>query len=98
MLEILALVHLTRRIGAIVAAKGRKPFPYKLMTVGLWIGGEVFGFIIGAFVVAFTRWPEPVMYLVGLVGAVLGAVAAYFIANTVPPTETSPPPQPPTFT
>lgn len=97
MLEILALVHLTRRIGEIVSAKGRKPFRYKLMAVGLWVGGEVFGFIAGAVVVAFTGWPEPVMYLFGLIGAVLGAITAYFIAKTVPPTEFIPPPEPPKF-
>jgi membrane protein DedA with SNARE-associated domain len=97
MLEILALVHLTRRIGTMVSAKGRKPFRYKLLTVALWVGGEIFGFIAGALVVQFAGLPEASAYLFALAGAVLGAVTAYFIAKTVPPTEIAPPPDPPTF-
>ena len=47
MLEILMLIFLTRKVGEIVGAKGRKAGWYKFMTVLLWFGCEVVGAIIG---------------------------------------------------
>ena len=53
MLEILALFFLTKRIGEIVEEKGRKTIGYKLLTVALWIGGEV---ISPSWVQSLSRW------------------------------------------
>lgn len=100
MLEIFTLIWLTRRVGEIVGAKGRKPGWYKFMTVVLWFGCEVGGAIIGGIIVALSgseaAW---LAYLFALVGAACGAGAAILIAKAVPPVAVMPmaPPPPPTF-
>ena len=48
MLEILALVFLTRKNGIIAEKKGHKPSGYKWLTVLLWFGGEIAGGVLGA--------------------------------------------------
>jgi len=85
MLEIIALVALTRHIGKMVEAKGHKPGKYKWMTVGLWIGGEIAGAIVGAIFAAASDTGECLIYIVALLGAAAGAVAAYLIAKNVAP-------------
>ena len=97
MLEILALIALTRKIGEIVQAKGRKTGWYKFMTVALWIGGELLGAIIGGEIAAVTNSESYIAYLFALLGAVIGAVAAYLIARAVPPLVYNAPPAPPVF-
>ena len=47
MLEILALIFLTKNIGALAVKKGLKPGTWKLYTVLLWFGAEIGGIIIG---------------------------------------------------
>lgn len=51
MLEIIALIFLTKNIGALAQKKGLKPGIWKLYTVLCWFGAEIFGAIIavGAF-------------------------------------------------
>ena len=46
MLEIIALIFITREIGKIAAAKGLKPLKWKIYTVLAWIIFEIWGFII----------------------------------------------------
>ena len=48
MLEILALSAFTRLTGNTVEKKGYKSGGYKVLTVVLWFGGEIFGAIVGA--------------------------------------------------
>ncbi len=99
MLEIFALIFLTRRVGEIVSAKGRKAGWYKLMTVLLWFGCEVGGAILGGIIVGLSGASEGFIYLLALIGAAVGAGAAFLIAKSVPPVEAMPavPPPPPTF-
>ena len=100
MLEIIALVLLTRRVGDIVKQKNRKSGWYKLMTVLLWFGCEVIGAVVGGIIVGLTGWPDAVIYLIALAGAAAGACVAYVVAKTVPPLAPemgTPPPPPPTF-
>ena len=99
MIEIIMLIFLTRRVGEIVSAKGRKAGWYKFMTVGLWFGCELFGALIGGIIVGVSGGSEGFIYLFALVGAVCGAGASYLIAKSVPPVEQLPtaPPPPPTF-
>ncbi len=47
MLEIIALIFLTKEIGKIAAGKGLKPGVWKLYTVLAWIAGEFVGAVIG---------------------------------------------------
>ncbi|HJR07966.1 MAG TPA: hypothetical protein VJ842_11960 [Pyrinomonadaceae bacterium] len=100
MLEIIALVMLTRRIGEIVKAKNRKSGWYKFMTVMLWFGCEILGGVIGAIIVGLTGSPDAVIYLIALAGAGVGAGLAYVIAKALPPLAPemgTPPPPPSTF-
>ncbi len=47
MLEIIALVFLTKNIGALAEKKGLKPGTWKLYTVLCWFGAEILGAVIG---------------------------------------------------
>ena len=98
MLEIFVLIFLTRRVGEIVEAKGRRTGWYKFLTVLLWIGCEIAGAFIGAIVVAVTRSSELLIYLFALIGAAVGAGISFIIAKSVSPVTFDQPPPPPTFT
>ena len=50
MLEILALIYLTRKMGELAERKGVSKGNWKLFTVLAWIGAEIFGIIIGEIV------------------------------------------------
>jgi hypothetical protein len=97
MIEIILLIYLTRSVGEIVKQKNRKPGWYKLMTVLLWIGGELGGGLVGGLVVALTGANEAFAYLFALVGAAIGAGAAFLVAKSVPAVDpfVAPPPPPP---
>jgi hypothetical protein len=98
MLEIILLIFLTRRIGEIVEEKGRKTIWFKVLTVALWIGGEITGAIIGAIVAAVSGVSDILIYVFALLGAAVGAGIAFIIAKSVSPlTYIAPPPPPPTF-
>lgn len=47
MLEILALIFLTRKIGALALTKGLKPGTWKAYTIAAWFIAEILGFVIG---------------------------------------------------
>jgi len=83
MLEILALIYLTRKNGAIAEKKGQKPGRYKFLTVLLWFGGEILGAILGAIVDGGGDGMGAV-YLFALVGAVVGAGLSRLIVNNLP--------------
>ena len=90
MLEIIILINLTKNIGKIVEAKGRKKGGYQLMVVGLWIGGEIFGAIVGGILAAIVfeeseGGEQLLVYAFALGGAILGAVTAFLIAKNVAP-------------
>jgi hypothetical protein len=73
MLEIIALVFLTKNIGSLAIRKGLKPGTWKLYTVLCWIGAEIVGALIG--VMAFGS-----ENIVGAVLLGLGcAIGSYFI-------------------
>jgi hypothetical protein len=79
LLEILFLIYLSKKIGKIVEAKGRKPGGYKAMLVAFWFGGEILGLVIG-----MSALGEGIgMYLIALVGAGIGAAVAFAIANNL---------------
>ena len=86
MLEILLLIWLGRKIAAMARERGRSSAGYVLMLVGLWIGGEIAGLIVG-FMLVSARPGEfnPTAYIFALVGAAAGAIAAFVIVNSLKP-------------
>ena len=100
MLEIIALIFLTRKIGEIVEAKNRKSGWFKFMAVVLWIGFEIVGAIAGGTYAAMTGASEAVGYIFALVGAAVGAALSLVIVKSLPAKAdplAAPPPPPPTF-
>jgi hypothetical protein len=100
MLEIFALIYLTRRVGDIAREKGRKAGWFKFMTVVLWFGCEIGGGIVGAVAAEVAGWPEAVAYLLALAGAAVGAGLSILIVKTLPARDAAfmqQPPPPPTF-
>lgn len=81
MLEILFLIYLSKKIGKIVEAKGRKPGGYKALLVAFWFGGEILGLVIGMSIAG----ESIAMYLIALVGAGIGAAVSFGIANNLAP-------------
>jgi hypothetical protein len=81
MLEILFLIFLAKKMGKIVEAKGREPGRYKAMLVAFWFGGEILGLIIGRAIVG----EYAAIYLIALIGAGVGAVAAFGVASNLAP-------------
>ncbi len=73
MLEIIALVFITKNIGNLAQRKGLKPDTWKLYTVLFWFGAEILGAFIGIFAFGSEN-------IVGAVLLGLGcAVGSYFI-------------------
>ena len=89
MLEILLLITFCKRIGRIVAAKGRAKIGYQLMVVLFWFGGEFFGAVLGVIAeIIISGREEPTLlsaYVCGLAFAALGAYVAFLIARNVTP-------------
>lgn len=83
MLEILLLWVLTKHIGKIVEEKGQRSGWYKVLTVVLWLGGEIAGVAVGKIIADKYELSVWVAYLFGWVGAALGAGMAYLIANNL---------------
>lgn len=81
MIEIAAIIFLTIKIGEIVQEKGRKATWYRVLTVVLWLGGELLGAVIGLAIVGESLS----VYLFALGGAVLGAITAFVIAKSLKP-------------
>jgi hypothetical protein len=99
MIEIIVVLLLTWRNGKTVQAKGHDRLPYWLGTIGLWVGFEIVGFILGNAIVRPKT--EDAFYGVyfgfGLGSAALGGVVSYLWANRAPalpgavPTHFTPP-------
>ena len=82
MLEILALISLTSKIGAIVEQKGYRSSGYKWSVVAWWFGGEIVGVILGLLITGGEQGLP--VYIIALIGAAIGAGIAYSNANNLP--------------
>ena len=73
MLELIALIFLTKEIGKLAEEKGLKPLTWKIYTIISWIITEIIGIIVG--VMLFGRDNLFSVVLVGLTFA----ITSYFI-------------------
>jgi hypothetical protein len=73
MLEIIALIFLTREIGRIAHDKGLRPVTWKIYTVVGWILSEIIGVIAGVMI-----FGKDNLFSVILVGLTF-AITSYFI-------------------
>jgi len=89
MLEIIILIMLSGKIGKIVESKGRKKIGYQLLLIGMWIGGELFGAVLGGVIgaIAFEGEEPTTLFIVALAlgCAITGAVIAFQIAKKLSP-------------
>lgn len=81
MLEIIFLVWFGRKLASMATAKGRSG-AWALLGVGMWIGGELFGIVLGALLGL-----DVGMYLTALACAGVGAAVSYGIVSSLSPTE-----------
>ena len=50
MLEIIALIFLTKDIGKLAAQKGLKPITWKIYTIIAWLVSEIIGVVVGVMI------------------------------------------------
>lgn len=85
MLEIVAIYFFARRIGEIVELKGYRSGWYKVFAALSWLGGEITGAILAAFVVLDSQC---VVYLFAIAGAAVGAGIYWLIISNLGPKPT----------
>jgi hypothetical protein len=89
MIEIVLIFLFSWRIASIARSKGRGATGWVLLFIGMWVGGEISGFVLGAIAQAVLfEGEEPVAFLIllgGVAGAATGAVSAFAIVNSLPP-------------
>lgn len=76
MLEIIALIFLTKKMGNLALQKGLKSGTWKLYTVLAWFAGEMLGVFVGLFI--FEQDNLVSLMLMGIAGALGG----YFILKS----------------
>jgi len=76
MLEIFALIFLTKSIGKLAEEKGLKPGTWKLYTVLAWFGGEITGLFIGLSIFGMER------VVMALLVAIPCAIGGYHIIRS----------------
>jgi hypothetical protein len=74
MAEIVVLWILCRRISAVARQRKRDPFHYQVLLVALWILGEFLAAVVG---VMLTGSLNIVVYIIALIGAVIGSSIAF---------------------
>jgi hypothetical protein len=73
MLEIIALIFLTKNIAALAQKKGLKPGTWKLYTVLCWFGAEIAGAVIGVVILGEEN------IIIALLLGIGCAIASFFI-------------------
>ena len=73
MLEIIALIFLTKDVGKLATAKGLKPLTWKIYTVVGWIISEIIGLFVGALF-----FGKDNLFSVVMIGLTF-AITSYFI-------------------
>jgi hypothetical protein len=75
MLEIIALIYFTRKMGELAERKGQKKSAWKLYTVLTWFGAEIFGAVLSVFITSQVG--------VSLLVAYGFAVGSYFMLRSI---------------
>jgi len=73
MLEIIALIFITKDIGKLALAKGMKPLNWKIYTIVAWIVSEIVGIFIGALIFGTDN-----LFSIVMIGLTF-AITSYFI-------------------
>lgn len=73
MLEIIALIFLTKEVGKLAEAKGLKPLTWKIYTIVAWVISEIIGVFVGALIFGTNN-----LFSVVLIGLTF-AITSYFI-------------------
>jgi hypothetical protein len=99
MLEIIFVITLWKKMGALMRSKGYdKPFWFQLFVPVGWLGGEFSGAFVYAVIRAIRGQQDTgfnlFLYLAALVGAGLGAGGIFLIANCFSRRPRTPPPSP----
>jgi hypothetical protein len=88
MLEIILLFALGKKVAAIAKAKGREAWPWVVLFVSMWFGGEICGGISGAFLAMDLKVPKDnqffLIWFAGICGAAVGACLAFVIIHSTP--------------
>jgi zinc transporter ZupT len=77
MLEIVALIFLTRKIGTLAQRKGLKASTWKVYTILAWLAGEFAGAVIGLLIFGINNF-----FSAALV-AIAGAFTGYVVLKSV---------------
>ncbi len=83
MLEIIFLIWFGRKLASIATAKGRAG-TWALLGVGMWVGGEIFGFVLGMLLGLDLGG-----YALALGCAGAGAFVSYGIVSSLEPIESA---------
>ena len=85
MIEILFLVFLCKRLGAILRAKARSAGGYQALLVVAWFAGEILGALVFGVILQDGSGQFPVgAYFGGPLGAACGAVAVFMFVRSLP--------------
>ena len=76
MLEIIALIFLTKDIGKIANQKGLKPLTWKIYTVLGWIFAEILGFVV-----ALLFFDQSNLFSIIIVGLTFAITSFYLIKS-----------------
>ena len=76
MLEIIALIFLTKEIGKLAYDKGLKPLTWKIYTIVGWIISEIIGIIVGILI-----FGQDNLFSIVMVGIAF-AITSYYIIKT----------------
>ena len=99
MCEIICLIGLWRMLGTAAEEKGRPAIWFQLMGIGMYLGGEVFGFIAGSVLLGGSGGGMSLgPYVCALGGGLAGAVLSFVIVTVMPaalPPPRNYPPMPP---
>ena len=82
MLEIYIIYRLTKYVGRIAEQKNLKKLRYQVMSVFLWIIGELTGVLLAGILLEETSFGS--VYGFGLAGAFIGAIIAFLVMRFIP--------------